>query len=458
MDQNDTIASIATGLSPSGIGIVRVSGAEAVSIVNNIFHGADLLSAPTHTIHYGSLYDGTEEIDEVMVLVFRAPKTYTREDTVEIDCHGSPYIMRRILDIVVRNGARVSEPGEFTKRAFLNGRIDLSKAESVMDLIGAKNEYALKSSLRVLKGSVSEKVSELREILLNRIAYIEAALDDPEHYDLTDFPEKLEKDVLEVIEEIRQILLQSENGRLLSEGIKAVIVGKPNAGKSSLLNLMLGEERAIVTEIAGTTRDILEEELNLGGILLHIVDTAGIRNSDDTVEKIGIERARSSAEESDLILFVVDGASPLSSEDEEIASFLKNKETIVILNKSDLHQIVTEQEIRKILPDPKSPILTFSSKEGIGLSELESTIKNVFFDGKVSYNDEIVVSNQRQKVCFEKALHSLEEVLTSIRNGMPEDFYSIDLIDAYTELSRVIGEQVGEDLVNEIFSKFCMGK
>lgn len=458
MDQNDTIASIATGLSPSGIGIVRVSGREAISIVNNIFHGADLSSAPTHTIHYGSLYDEKEEIDEVMVLLFRAPKTYTRDDTVEIDCHGNPYIMQRILDIVVRNGARLSEPGEFTKRAFLNGRIDLSEAESVMDLIGAKNEYARKSSLRVLKGSVSKKVSRLREILLGRIAYIEAALDDPEHYDLTDFPKELENDVLKVITEIEEILSQSENGRLLSEGIRTVIVGKPNAGKSSLLNLMLGEERAIVTEIAGTTRDILEEELNLGGILLHIVDTAGIRDSEDTVEKIGIERARSSAQESDLVLFVVDGATALSPEDMEIVSFLKGKETIVILNKSDLYQIVTEQEIREILPNPDSPVLTFSSKEGIGLSELESTIKNVFFKGKVSYNDEIVVTNQRQKSCFEKALHSLKEVLTSIRNGMPEDFYSIDLMDAYTELSKVIGEQVGEDLVNEIFSKFCMGK
>ena len=458
MDQNDTIASIATGLSPSGIGIVRVSGADAITIVNNIFHGADLTSAPTHTVHYGIFCDGTEEIDEVMVLLFRAPRTYTREDTVEIDCHGSPYIMQRILDIVVRNGARLSEPGEFTKRAFLNGRIDLSEAESVMDLIGAKNEYARKSSLRVLKGSVSGKVRELREILLNRIAFIEAALDDPEHYDLSDFPENLKKDVLLIQHEIEEILAISENGRLLSEGIKAVIVGKPNAGKSSLLNLMLGEERAIVTEIAGTTRDILEEELNLGGILLHIVDTAGIRRSTDAVEQIGIERARSSVQDADLVLFVVDGATELSSEDFEIASILTGKQTIVVLNKSDLHQEVTEKEIRKILPDVDTPILTFSSKEGIGLSELESTIKNVFFDGKISYNDEIVVTNQRQKECFIRAENSLHEVLSSIQNGMPEDFYPIDLMDAYTELCRVTGEQVGEDLVNEIFSKFCMGK
>ena len=458
MEKDDTIASIATGLSPSGIGIIRVSGENAISIVNGIFHGADLSSAPTHTVHYGFLLDDDEEIDEVMVLVLRAPRTYTKEDTVEIDCHGGPFLMQKVLNTVVKHGARLSEPGEFTKRAFLNGRIDLSEAESVMELISAKNDYAASCSLQSLKGSVSRKVKELREVLIHRIASIEASLDDPEHYELSGFSEELRGDVVMVREELQEILRASKNGRLLSEGIRTVIIGKPNAGKSSLLNLMLGEERAIVTEIPGTTRDILTETLNLDGILLEMIDTAGIRDSKDTVEKIGIERAFSSMQSADLVLFVIDGAAALSAEDLEIASSLKEKETIVILNKSDLSQKVSEEAVRAILPNPEIPILSFSSKEGIGLDLLESTIKNVFFDGKVSFNDEIIVTNQRQQECIKKAGESLNEVLCSIESGMPEDFYSIDLMDAYHELSKIIGEQVGEDLVNEIFSKFCMGK
>lgn len=458
MNPNDTIAAIATGLRPSGIGIIRVSGSKAISIVNTIFDGADLLSAPTHTVHYGFLRDQEDVIDEVMVLLLRAPRTYTKEDVVEIDGHGSPFLMQRILSTVLSHGARLAEPGEFTKRAFLNGRIDLSEAESVMDLIESKNEYARKSSLKILRGGMLEKIKTLRSLLLNRIAYIEAALDDPEHYDFNGFPEELKKDLLTVKEEIASLLHSSENGRLLKEGIRTVIVGKPNAGKSSLLNLLLGEERAIVTEIAGTTRDTLEEELNLNGILLNIIDTAGIRETQDEVEKIGVEKAKASLTSADLVLFVVDGADALSEEDRQIALSLGEKETIVLLNKSDLPQRVSEEEIRSILPREDIPVLIFSSKEGEGLSSLEKTIQDVFFQGKVKYNDEIVVTNLRQKEALQAAERSLQEVLSSIERGMPEDFYSIDLMDAYTSLGKIIGEEVSDDLINEIFSKFCMGK
>lgn len=458
MENQDTIAAIATGMSQSGIGIVRISGKEAVTIVNQIFHGADLLSAPTHTVHYGLICDGSEPVDEVMVLLMRAPRTYTREDCVEIDCHGSPYLLKRVLETVIKYGARIAEPGEFTKRAFLNGRIDLTEAESVIDLISAKNEYARKSSFAKLRGSMYEEIRSLREILLEKIAYIEAALDDPEHYDLTDFPQELRPEILRVRDEIEELLSTAENGRLLSEGIRTVIVGKPNVGKSSLLNLLLGEERAIVTEIAGTTRDTLEEQLSLKGILLNIVDTAGIRDTEDRVERIGVDKARESVKNADLVLFVADASEALSGEDREIAKLSEGKPTIVLLNKSDLSANVSEEEIRGMLPDSEMPVISFSSKTGIGLKELKSTIEKVFFNGKVSYNDEIVVTNLRQKHSLTQAAESLDMVRKSIDSGLPEDFYSIDLMDAYTELGRIIGEQVDEDLVNEIFSKFCMGK
>ena len=454
----DTIAAIASGRSTSGIGIVRVSGVDAIEIVNKIFTGADLSSAPTHTVHYGWIKDGEELIDEVLLLLMRSPRTYTKEDCIEIDCHGGPFLMQRVLETVLSAGCRLADPGEFTKRAFLNGRIDLTEAESVISLISSKNEYARKSALFVLRGSMRKEIEELRRRILKETAFIEAALDDPEHYDLTGFSEELKGETESLIREIDELLSRSENGRLLSEGIKTVILGKPNVGKSSLLNLLLGEERAIVTEIAGTTRDLVEEQMNLNGILLNIIDTAGIRKTSDQVERIGVDRARKAAENADLILFLIDASKPLHEEDREIAALLSGKQSIVLLNKSDLNTEVTEQEVMDLLSDPDTPLISISAKEGNGLDELQKTITDVFFKGNISFNDEIVVTNLRQKEALRKTRESLKLVINSIDKGMPEDFFSIDLMDAYGELGRMIGVEVGEDLVDKIFSDFCMGK
>lgn len=458
MMEQDTIAAIATGLVPSGIGMIRVSGPEAIDIVDQLFVGCSLSKASSHTIHYGMIRSDGELIDEVLVALMKSPRSYTKEDTVEIDCHGSPLVMQKVLESVCKAGARLAEPGEFTKRAFLNGRIDLTEAESVMDLIQAKTDYARKSSLQILRGSMKEKITSLRKILLNRCAYIEAALDDPEHYDLSGFPEQLRTDVINVRNEINRILETSENGRLLSEGIRTVILGKPNVGKSSLLNRLLGEDRAIVTEIAGTTRDTLEEQVLLDGILLKIVDTAGIQNTDDPVEKIGVAKAYDSIPDADLILFVTDASRPLTEEDLKIASLIRDKTVLVLLHKSDLPAVISEDTLKEQFSHQDLPVLSLSSKTGDGMDLLKTTIQNVFFNGKISFNDELILTNVRQKASLRTASDSLSRVLESIDAGMPEDFYSVDLMDAYSELGRIIGEKVEEDLVNAIFAEFCMGK
>lgn len=454
----DTIAAIATAMTSSGIGIVRISGDEAVSITDRIFEMKNqkkLEDMPTHTIHYGHIHDGDEVIDEVMVVLMREPKSYTREDTVEIDCHGGVYVMKRILETVIKYGARPAEPGEFTKRAFLNGRIDLSQAESVIDVINSKNEFALKSSLSQLSGSVSEKIKEIRGTVLHEIAFIESALDDPEHISLDGYPEKLSGIVSDVIKKIDKLLANSDNGKMLKEGISTVIVGKPNAGKSSLLNSLVGEEKAIVTDIAGTTRDVLEEQINLNGILLNIIDTAGIRDTEDVVEKIGVERAKKYLNNADLVIYVVDTSTALDENDHEIMELLKDRHAIVLLNKSDLSPVTTVEDIRKHL-DKK--MISISAKEQTGMDDLEETIKEMFFSGEVTFNDEVYITNIRHKTSLQEALQSLHLVLQSIADDMPEDFYSIDLMNAYEELGNIIGESVEDDLVNEIFSKFCMGK
>ena len=454
----DTIAAIATAMTSSGIGIVRISGDEAVSITDRIFEMKNqkkLEDMSTHTIHYGHIHDGDEVIDEVMVLLMRGPKSYTREDTVEIDCHGGVYVMKRILETVIKYGARPAEPGEFTKRAFLNGRIDLSQAESVIDVINSKNEFALKSSLSQLSGSVSEKIKEIRGTVLHEIAFIESALDDPEHISLDGYPEELSGIVSDVIKKIDKLLANSDNGKMLKEGISTVIVGKPNAGKSSLLNSLVGEEKAIVTDIAGTTRDVLEEQINLNGIILNIIDTAGIRDTEDVVEKIGVERAKKYLNNADLVIYVVDTSTALDENDHEIMELLKDRHAIVLLNKSDLSPVTTVEDIKKHL-DKK--MISISAKEQTGMDDLEETIKEMFFSGEVTFNDEVYITNIRHKASLQEALRSLHLVLQSIADDMPEDFYSIDLMNAYEELGNIIGESVEDDLVNEIFSKFCMGK
>ena len=456
--KTDTIAAIATAMSNSGIGIVRISGSEALSIVDQIFvmkNKKRLSEMPTHTIHYGHIYDGKELIDEVMVLLMKGPKSYTKEDTIEIDCHGGVYVVKRVLETVLKYGARPAEPGEFTKRAFLNGRIDLSRAEAVMDIIHSKNEFALKSSLSQLSGAVSEKIKEVRGEILHEIAFIESALDDPEHVSIDGYGERLSEIINEVISKIEVLLKNSENGKLLKEGITTVIVGKPNAGKSSLLNTLVGEERAIVTDIAGTTRDVLEEQINLNGIILNVIDTAGIRETEDVVEKIGVDRAKKYLNNADLVIYVVDTSTALDENDFEIMEMLKDRQTIILLNKSDLKPLTTSSDIVKYV-DKK--MIQISAKEQLGIDELENTIKEMFFQGEVSFNDEVYITNIRHKNSLQESLKSLHLVLKSIEDEMPEDFYSIDLMNAYEELGTIIGEAVEDDLVNEIFSKFCTGK
>lgn len=454
-----TIAAISTAMSASGIGIIRISGSESMDVIDRIYRSKGgkkkIKEVPTHTIHYGYIYDGEEVVDEVLVMIMRAPRTFTGEDTVEIDCHGGVYAMNRVLETVLKNGARIAEPGEFTKRAFLNGRLDLSQAEAVMDVIQAKNDSALKSSMNQLKGSVKKVIQNVRNNLIYEIAYIESALDDPEHISLDGYPEKLLKIVEKEEKEIRHLLETASDGKIIREGIQTVILGKPNAGKSSLLNLLVGENKAIVTDIAGTTRDILEEYITLHGITLKMVDTAGIRETEDVVEKIGVSRAKNMAKDADLILYVVDSSTALDENDEEIISMLKEKKAIVLYNKTDLDPVVSMEKLKDKTDHPVIPI---SAKEETGIQKLEEEIRNMFFSGNLSFNDEVYITNARHKEALEDAYTSLEMVKQSIEAGMPEDFFSIDLMSAYERLGRIIGESVGEDLVNEIFSKFCMGK
>lgn len=457
--KTDTIAAIATAMSPSGIGIIRISGEDAFSIIDRIYrsgkHQKKLSECHTHTIHYGYIYDGEELIDEVMVLLMRAPHSYTREDSIEIDCHGGVFVMKRILEAVIKNGARPAEPGEFTKRAFLNGRIDLTQAESVIDIINSKNEFALQSSLSQLRGSVKSDIGEIRRDILHEIAFIESALDDPEHVSLDGYPDKLSGIVEKQMQRIQKLLDSSDNGRMLKEGIQTVIMGKPNAGKSSLLNLLSGFDRAIVTDIAGTTRDILEEQIQLDGITLNLIDTAGIRSTDNPVEKIGVDRAQEYARKADLIIYVIDSSTELDENDFQIMDFLQDKKAIVLLNKSDLDTVVTKAQVKKHLD---KEMIAISARENSGLEELADLIKRMFFQGKVTFNDEIYITNVRQKNSLKDALEALEMVMQSIGEEMPEDFYSIDLMNCYEALGNIVGESIGDDLAQEIFQKFCMGK
>lgn len=457
----ETIAAISTAVGNSGIGIVRISGGEAFEIADRMYrrrgNGRVLSECESHTIQYGYIYDGEELIDEVLVMLMRGPRSFTAEDTVEINCHGGAYAMKRILETAVKCGARPAQPGEFTKRAFLNGRIDLSQAEAVMDVIQAKNAYALKSSLSQLKGSVHEIIQGLREQILYHIAFIESALDDPEHISLEGYPERLTKENDKWRKQIQKLIESSENGKRMTEGIQTVIVGKPNAGKSSLLNLLIGEERAIVTEIAGTTRDLLQEQISIHGISLNIIDTAGIRDTQDVVERIGVDRARICAKEADLVIYVVDSSTSLDQNDLEIMELLKDKRAVVLLNKTDLKTVTSEEMLREKVGEDKK-IIPISARENRGIERIEETIREMFFSGNIDYNDEIYITNMRQKADLMEALESLDQVQKSLTMEMPEDFYSIDLMNAYEALGRIIGEAVGEDLVNEIFSKFCMGK
>lgn len=459
MKITDTIAAISSAAGNSGIGIIRVSGDEAIEVVDKIFRPANknkkLANVESHTVHYGHIMDGDKTLDQVLVIVMKNPHSYTGEDTVEIDCHGGMLILKKVLDLVLKNGARTAEPGEFTKRAFLNGRIDLSQAEAVMDLINSKNDFALNSSIEQLKGGVSDAIKDIRKDIIYHIAFIESALDDPEHISLDGYDEEITEMLNENIDKISKLVNSFDNGRIMKEGIKTVILGKPNAGKSSLLNLMLGEDRAIVTDIEGTTRDTLEENINFNGLSLKIIDTAGIRDTEDLVERIGVNKAKEIAKEGDLIIYVVDGSRELDDNDREIIKLINDKQAIILVNKSDMDTVINIDELKK---DSNRDVILFSAKNGEGMDQHEEEIRNMFYSGKVTYNDQVYITNARHKEALENALESLKQVKNSVDAGMPEDFYSIDLMDAYTDLGLIIGESVEDDLVDEIFSKFCMGK
>ena len=455
----DTIAAISTGMTNSGIGIVRISGEEAFSIIDKIYKGKEVLSkSPTHTIHYGYIIDGEETIDEVLVMIMRAPRTFTGEDTVEINCHGGTYVVKRVLETVIKNGARPAEPGEFTKRAFLNGKMDLSQAEAVIDVINSQSEYALKSSISQLKGSVKNRIDDIRKRIVYHTAFIETALDDPEHIDIDGYGERLKVVAEDIVKELQELIDSSDSGRIMKEGIQTVIVGKPNAGKSSLLNVLAGKERAIVTDIEGTTRDALEEQIRLKDLTLNMIDTAGIRQTDDIIEKIGVDKAKEYVGNSDLIIYVVDASRQLDQNDIEIIELIRGRNTIVLLNKSDLNTVTTKETLLNANIDKYVPMIDISAKKEHGIEEFEKELEKMFLNGNVSFNDEVFITNIRHKTALMDALSSMKKVIQSIEDQMPEDFFSIDLMDAYETLGSITGQTIGEDLVNEIFSKFCMGK
>ena len=463
----DTIAAISTGMSYSGIGIIRITGADSFSVIDQIYQGKKVLSEePSHTIHYGHILRDGEILDEVLVSILRAPRTFTGEDTVEIHCHGGIFVITKVLEVVLRTGVRAALPGEFSKRAFLNGKMDLSQAEAVMDVIQAQNEYALKSSLSQLRGSVKGKIKEIRDRIIYHTAFIETALDDPEHFSVDGYGETLQEEVKKLLLSLKQLIDSADNGRVLKEGIQTVIVGKPNVGKSTLLNVLAGKDRAIVTEIAGTTRDALEEQIHLDGLSLQMIDTAGIRETADRIEQLGVDKAKEYAENADLIIYVVDASRPLDEDDQKIWQMVHDKRFIVLLNKSDLNIVVSSQMLQEAFSQyhlneelgKDIPMIDVSAKEEEGIEEFNRALKKMFLKKDFSFNNEVFITNIRQKEALIQAYESLSKVLESITNQLPEDFYSIDLMDAYEALGQITGESIGEDLINEIFSRFCVGK
>ncbi len=466
---NDTIAAISSGLTESGIGIVRLSGPDSYAIAQRIFRtkngGPADLSEPNR-VRYGYIVDVSREtsdseiVDEVLLINLKAPHSYTGEDTVELDCHGGVLMMKRILEVLLAAGARLAEPGEFTRRAFLSGRIDLAQAEAVIDVINSKNRFAMEASVRQMKGSISERIARLRQIILHETAFIEAALDDPEHYSLDGYKDTLRGRITEAAEELRRLIAGYRRGKLLKDGINTVIIGKPNAGKSSLLNALLGEERAIVTQIPGTTRDTINESITLDGITLNLMDTAGIRRTDDPVESIGVRRAFASAEKADLILCVLDASTPADAADADVLDYIRTQpvRTLFLFNKSDLRTVIHADEILESMPEDRRESLSVSALTHQGIEDLTRKIEEMFAMGDIRYNDEVTVTSIRHVERMKAAEASLESVLHAVSEGLPEDFYTVDLMDAYTTLGEIIGESVDDDLVNEIFSKFCMGK
>lgn len=459
MYKEDTIAAITTGISNAGVGIIRISGERACEITDRVFQAENkkkkASNMKSYTAAFGKIYDGNDLIDESILLVMKAPHTYTCEDVCELQCHGGIVVLRKILDLVLRNGARAAEPGEFTKRAFLGGRIDMSQAESVMSLINAKNDFAVRTSVDQLQGRLKNKIVNMREKILYNVAFIESALDDPEHYSLDGFPDKLRMIIDDILIQVERLINTFDNGKVLSEGINTVIVGKPNAGKSSLLNMFVGEDRAIVTDMAGTTRDTLSETVNVRGITLNIIDTAGIRETDDLVEKIGVDKAIESVDKADLVLYVVDGSVELDENDQRIIEKIRDKNVIVIINKSDLEIKIERDAICRYID---AEVIQLSAMTGDGSEELYDMLNKMFFEGSLSYNDQLYITNARHKNELVHTKNALEKVIESIDMGMEEDFFSIDMMDAYEHLGLIIGETARDDLADKIFKDFCMGK
>lgn len=460
MNDSDTIAAISTALGNAGIHIIRISGPDSFDIIKKIFkkgkscNAFDAALYDSHTIHYGYIYDGDSCIDEVMVSLFKAPNSYTKEDVAEINCHGGSYVAKLMLKIIINNGARLAMPGEFTKRSFLNGRIDLSQAESVMDIIKSQNEYALMASVNHLKGDIKEKISGIRETVLYELAFIEAALDDPEHYSLDNYTDELKDKIKNVIKELEALLKSYNNGRIINEGISTAIIGKPNVGKSSFLNFIMKDDRAIVTDIPGTTRDIIEYSININNITLNLMDTAGIHDTKDYIEQIGIEKTLDIVKKAQLIICMFDMSRDFDSEDEYILSLIKDCKSIVLLNKSDAETKLDKKKIKESV----QKCIEFSTVTGEGYNELVDTIEKLFFSGNIDVENETYITNIRHMEAISSAIKSLLLVNDNIESGMPEDLITIDMLDAYNFLGEITGDTVSDSLIDKIFSEFCMGK
>ena len=460
MYSSDTIAAIATAVGEGGIGIVRISGQEAINIADQVFDSIKdkkLADVDTYTAHYGHIVDSEGQvIDEVITLVMREPKTYTTEDIVEINCHGGTVVLRKILDLVLDQGARLAEPGEFTKRSFLNGRIDLAQAEAVADLIQSKTEASMQVALDQLEGGLSNEVNSIKQDLISLLAHLEATIDFPED-EIEDFePEELESRLNSVYQKIEELLATSERGKILKEGIEAAIVGRPNVGKSSLLNALVREKRAIVTDIPGTTRDIIEEVINIDGIPVKIIDTAGIRNAENQIEKIGVEKSEKYLAKAELILLVVDLNAGITAEDKQLMKDAQDKEVVVIANKLDLDHQLELEKVKEILPE--APIVKTAAIANQGINDLEDAISELVYSGKVSAQEEIIISSLRHKKALQRAKENIDDVKTTFERGLANDFLTIDLRAALEAINEITGDAVGEDIIDQIFADFCLGK
>ncbi|QTN01194.1 tRNA uridine-5-carboxymethylaminomethyl(34) synthesis GTPase MnmE [Sediminibacillus dalangtanensis] len=457
--ETDTITAISTPIGEGAIAIVRLSGPEAIEIANQLFDGKSLTDVDSHTIHYGKIIDpSTKQVaEEVMVTVMKGPKTFTREDVVEINCHGGLVSVNRLLEIVLAQGARLAEPGEFTKRAFLNGRIDLSQAEAVMDLIRAKTDRAMNVALKQMDGRLSQLIQKLRQELLETVAHVEVNIDYPEYDDVEEMSHQMMiSKTREVYREIERLLEVAKQGKILREGLSTAIIGRPNVGKSSLMNALVHENKAIVTEVPGTTRDVIEEYVNVRGVPLRLVDTAGIRETEDIVERIGVEKSRQVLKESDLILLVLNHGEELTQEDLNLFKAVEGLEVVVIVNKTDLPQKINLEKVKELAKDHS--VITTALIEEKGIDDLEKAISETFFEGDLDAGDLTYVSNVRHIQLLKQALQALSDAMEGMENQMPIDLVQIDVTRTWEILGEIIGDTVHDSLIDQLFSQFCLGK